>query len=595
MLHLFLLTPACLINREVYEERLKELTDHDGDGFVWEDDCDDANANVFPGAAETCDGADEDCDGDVDDDAADVAAWFPDSDADGHGAAEGREWACDAPPGFVATNTDCDDADAAAYPGAADAWYDGVDGNCDGADDFDADADGDASSEFGGTDCDDLDPTVAGTIEEGWWDAGIDNNCDGSVEDQARAKLSDLGVRIDGDMEGGSFGASILTIPAGWADDEPVVLISAPFAGMGDVYGWRASALSGAPTLATAPWHLSGGEVSDFMGYGMAWLGSESAPIVAIGLEGADDTRGVVNVWEGAALADSPTATIRGEVIGGYLGGQLVSGYDHDGDGQADLLVAAPLDSTIATNAGSVFLFLEPDRLTGDLTTAEADVTFTTTYAGAYLAVSAVGDVDGDGMGDLGFDQTVDYDEGPGGLLVAGGCDSGTYAIEASSFAQLYAAGNAYGVVQDWDGDGVGELVVASGGVDRYELPISGVLTPWEDAESRLTFADSGAGVSGLDTLAPSYGGHTTFLLLSSSFDGSSGALFVQPAYWAADATAEDGTFAAVGEAAGDSAGASLGAVDVDENGTQDLVVGAPGADSGGAQSGAAYVVLAPR
>ncbi|MBI5071995.1 CHAP domain-containing protein [Candidatus Falkowbacteria bacterium] len=43
------------------------LTDDDGDGFSEsEGDCDDANADVYPGAAELCDGADEDCDGETD-------------------------------------------------------------------------------------------------------------------------------------------------------------------------------------------------------------------------------------------------------------------------------------------------------------------------------------------------------------------------------------------------------------------------------------------------------------------------------------------------------------------------------------------------
>ncbi|MDP2310052.1 MAG: putative metal-binding motif-containing protein [Pseudomonadota bacterium] len=41
--------------------------DSDGDGALSDADCDDADASVFPGAAETCDGIDEDCSGAVDD------------------------------------------------------------------------------------------------------------------------------------------------------------------------------------------------------------------------------------------------------------------------------------------------------------------------------------------------------------------------------------------------------------------------------------------------------------------------------------------------------------------------------------------------
>ena len=48
---LFLLV-GCLINKDVYERRLAELTDADGDGFAMGDECDDDGAAVFPGAAQ---------------------------------------------------------------------------------------------------------------------------------------------------------------------------------------------------------------------------------------------------------------------------------------------------------------------------------------------------------------------------------------------------------------------------------------------------------------------------------------------------------------------------------------------------------------
>jgi Putative metal-binding motif len=64
---------------------------------------------------------------------------------------------------------DCDDLDAGVYPGAADTWYDGVDSDCDGADDFDQDGDGVPY----GTDLDDTDPKVgAGTTGDSGGDSG---------------------------------------------------------------------------------------------------------------------------------------------------------------------------------------------------------------------------------------------------------------------------------------------------------------------------------------------------------------------------------------------------------------------------------------
>lgn len=58
------------------------------------------------------------------------------------------------------TLNDCDDTDNTIFPGATEIWYDGIDQNCDGLNDFDQDQDGDPSYEFGGTDCNDNDPNT---------------------------------------------------------------------------------------------------------------------------------------------------------------------------------------------------------------------------------------------------------------------------------------------------------------------------------------------------------------------------------------------------------------------------------------------------
>ncbi len=125
-------------------------------GFVSDStDCDDGSAAVNPGALESCNSVDDDCDGTVDEaDATDAATWYADTDEDGFGDPESAERSCTQPAGFVSDSTDCDDQDAAAYPGAVETWYDGVDQDCDGNDD-DQDGDGVALDE----DCDDADAT----------------------------------------------------------------------------------------------------------------------------------------------------------------------------------------------------------------------------------------------------------------------------------------------------------------------------------------------------------------------------------------------------------------------------------------------------
>ena len=131
--------------------------DADGDSVsTCDGDCDDADPAVSPLATDTAgDGIDQDCDG-VDGD-----------DADGDGFAS-----------VASAGQDCDDADPAINPAAADTVGDGIDQNCDGVDGDDADGDGFASVASAGDDCDDADPAVYPHATEIPGD-GQDDNCDG--------------------------------------------------------------------------------------------------------------------------------------------------------------------------------------------------------------------------------------------------------------------------------------------------------------------------------------------------------------------------------------------------------------------------------
>jgi len=77
-------------------------------------------------------------------------------------------------------NVDCDDGDPAVNPGASEV-DDGIDNNCDGTVDETFDQDGDGFTPLFGDDCDDANAAVNPGASE--VDDGIDNNCDGAVDE----------------------------------------------------------------------------------------------------------------------------------------------------------------------------------------------------------------------------------------------------------------------------------------------------------------------------------------------------------------------------------------------------------------------------
>ena len=212
------------------------------DGFVADDtDCDDDEARVYPDADERCDGLDNDCDEEVDEDALDASAWYADADEDGYGDADDGVVSCEAPAGYGADATDCDDTDDAISP-AADELCDGVDNDCDGDTDedsaldasaWDADLDDDgfgdpsrssvsceapAGSVWDNTDCDDLSADVNPDAAEVCDDD--DNDCDGETDEDA-VDASAWYVDADSDGYGDAAGTLLRACdkPAGYVSD----------------------------------------------------------------------------------------------------------------------------------------------------------------------------------------------------------------------------------------------------------------------------------------------------------------------------------------------------------------------------------------
>ena len=101
-------------------------------------DCNDTNASVNPGATEVCDDedTDEDCSGTADgSDASGRVYWYLDLDDDGYPTPDIYELNCDAFGSYIASEGlwDCDDSRADINPGMEERCdYFGLDENCDG-------------------------------------------------------------------------------------------------------------------------------------------------------------------------------------------------------------------------------------------------------------------------------------------------------------------------------------------------------------------------------------------------------------------------------------------------------------------------------
>ncbi len=202
-------------------------------GFVTTNtDCNNTNAAVNPTTTEICNSIDDDCDTQIDEGLT-FTYYYADVDVDGFGAGAATN-ACAQPNGFVTTNTDCNNNNAAVNPAATEICN-SIDDDCDTQIDegvqinYYADTDGDgygagtatlactAPTGFvtTSTDCNNTNPAVNPTATEIC--NSIDDDCDTQIDEGVLTTYY-----LDADVDSyGNAGSSLqgCTLPVGYVSN----------------------------------------------------------------------------------------------------------------------------------------------------------------------------------------------------------------------------------------------------------------------------------------------------------------------------------------------------------------------------------------
>jgi hypothetical protein len=503
------------------------------------------------------------------------------------------------------------------------AWYDGVDQDCDGADDWDADADGYRADV---DDCDDFDPMSHPGGEDRCSD-GLDQDCDGAPHPdcqlEGEASFGDANMRFLGSDRGENSGHSF----AAAQDDQAAT-------GVSILVGSTSHDLNGAVQIvrdfhtgdnwlseADATW--SGEAIGDNAGVAVASKGDlddDGGPDVVVSstlnanAAGGSGTIYVIPLdAEGAhSLADAP-ARWMGEASDAQAGCDLLTPGDVDGDGFADLVIGASDENDWQ---GAVYFIRGPTS--GDHALSEADGVLRGQNDGDDLGFDlASGDLDGDGVTDLLVGASLPEDgdeEGPGAALLLSGAPSGVLTpAEADAIVRGRGeelAGRTLDNAGDVDGDGYEDLLLGAlgrassggeewgGGAYLVLGPIAGesdVTAAVWDVFGDLWCQQIGHSVAGAGDVDQD--GFADVLL--GDRDGchetpGQAALFFGPLR--GSVLFDDADFLATGEVDYDRAGYTVAGVgDVDGDGFPDFMAGAPGYTDDEAYQGAAYLWLGGR
>ena len=499
--------------------------DLDGDGWAAEEDCDDQDPAINPGAQESCNGLDDDCDGVLSDD---------EQDQDGDGYVPCELW--EGTDKQVLGGSDCDDGDALVHPAAKEICNDQADNNCDGQ------ADGCLLS--GDYDNSEADASFAGTETNSYVGRMIvsagDMNGDGCDEVLITAPMADgnesedrgdvylvygplqgelgpskkttklrgsnaedmAGIGIAGELDTNADGIPDILVGASGYDNEErdegiAYLVLGPITGQYNLNNADAK-LTGSGHGANAGRSVASATDLNQDGYDDLFIGSWFQSEL-YGGDGAGQAYVVLGPVTGRQSLSEAPYVFDGEVTDDYAGRYVNSAGDVDGDGQPDLLVGAYGSDRGADHAGVTYLLLQPPA--GQLSLADADAILVGEDVDDRSGRSvAACDTDGDGHDDILIGAPW---QGAGGELagaaylvrgpVTGTRDLSKADAKAIGEEPIDYLGHTVATAGDVDGDGLEDIVFSACGHDAGGKTAGAAYLLYSPMEGQVDMSDADA------------------------------------------------------------------------------------------------------